>query len=173
MVNFGAGYLTHQEKIKMKDFVNRLQKDLSQLQKTVEKESNDLLKKAKEFANKDNLIKKGVEIEHFVEKEFKKIEPSLNKVLSEVRKNARKVGFDVDTIEKKLRSHLSSLRSKMSDVGKKPSGKSASKSSAKMKRPTTKAATKTSGRTSKPSAKKAPQKKSIPQDETTGGTLNA
>ena len=157
----------------MKDFVNRLQKDLSQLQKTVEKESNDLMKKAKEFANKDNLIKKGVEIEHFVEKEFKKIEPSLNKVLSEVRKNARKVGFDVDTIEKKLRSHLTTLRSKMGDVGKKTS-KSASKPSVKVKRPATKAATKTSARPSKSSSKKHPQKKrSVPQDETTGRTLNA
>ena len=155
----------------MKNFINRLQKDLSQLQKTVEKESNELLKKAKEFANKDNLIKKGVEIEHYVEKEFKKIEPSLNKVLTEVRKNARKVGFDVDTIEKKMRTHLSSLRSKLGDVGKK-TVKSSSKTASKVKKPATKAASHTAAKPNKNLAKKKPLKKRMPQDETTGGTLN-
>lgn len=120
----------------MKDFVKKLQKDLNVLKKDLEKESNELLKRVKTLATKENLMKKGKEIEVVVEKQLKRFEPTLNKVLQEVRKNARKAGLDVDKIEKSLRTNLTTARKTFESAAKKTTSKG------KKASPTKKAASK-------------------------------
>lgn len=88
----------------MKDFIKKLQKDLKSLENAVKKDSDELLKKVKSYATKENITAAGVEIEKVLEKKLKEFEPTINKVVSEIRKNAAKAGINVDTVETTVRS---------------------------------------------------------------------
>jgi hypothetical protein len=88
----------------MKDFIKKLQKDLKNLETAVKKDSDELLKKVKSYATKENLTAAGVEIEKILEKKLKEFEPTINKVVGEIRKNAAKAGINVDTVESTVRS---------------------------------------------------------------------
>ncbi|NDE14463.1 hypothetical protein EBZ80_05985 [bacterium] len=90
----------------MKDFVGRLQKDLAHLQKTLKQEGDDLVKKLRTATTSKNLKATGRQIEKMVEQRLKKIEPQMNRVLSDLRKNAKKAGLDLDAIEKNVRARL-------------------------------------------------------------------
>ena len=88
----------------MKDFIKKLQKDLKNLETAVKKDSDELLKKVKSYATKENLTAAGVEIEKILEKKLKEFEPTINKVVGEIRKNAAKAGINVDNVESTVRS---------------------------------------------------------------------
>lgn len=88
----------------MKDFIKKLQKDLKNLETAVKKDSDELLKKVKSYATKENLTAAGVEIEKILEKKLKDFEPTINKVVGEIRKNAAKAGINVDNVESTVRS---------------------------------------------------------------------
>ena len=88
----------------MKDFIKKLQKDLKTLETAVKKDSDELLKKVKSYATKENLTAAGVEIEKILEKKLKEFEPTINKVVGEIRKNAAKAGINVDNVESTVRS---------------------------------------------------------------------
>ena len=88
----------------MKDFIKKLQKDLKSLEHAIKKDSDELVKKVKTYASKENLAAAGVEIEKVLEKKLKEFEPTINKVVGEIRKNAAKAGINVDTVESKVRS---------------------------------------------------------------------
>ncbi len=90
----------------MKDFVGRLQKDLAHLQKTLKQEGDDLVKKLRTATTSKNLKATGRQIEKMVEQRLKKFEPQMNRVLSDLRKNAKKAGLDIDAIEKNVRATL-------------------------------------------------------------------
>ncbi len=90
----------------MKDFVIKLQKDLAHLQKTLKQEGDDLVKKLRTATNKKNLKATGKHLEKMVEKRLKKFEPQVNRVVSDLRKNAKKAGINVDAIEKNVRARL-------------------------------------------------------------------
>lgn len=90
----------------MKDFIGKLQKDLTHLQKTLKQEGDDLVKKLKTATSRKNLTATGKQIEKMVETRLKKFEPQMNRVLSDLRKNAKKAGLDMDTIEREVRARL-------------------------------------------------------------------
>jgi adenosylmethionine-8-amino-7-oxononanoate aminotransferase len=88
----------------MKSFIKKLQKDLKNLETAVKKDSDELLKKVKAYATKENLTAAGQEIEKVLEKKLKEFEPTINKVVGEIRKNAAKAGINVDSVESTVRS---------------------------------------------------------------------
>ena len=57
----------------MKDFIKKLQKDLKTLENAVKKDSDELLKKVKSYATKENITAAGVEIEKVLEKKLKEL----------------------------------------------------------------------------------------------------
>ena len=54
----------------MKDFIKKLQKDLKNLESAVKKDSEELIKKVKSYATKENISAAGVEIEKILEKKL-------------------------------------------------------------------------------------------------------
>jgi hypothetical protein len=88
----------------MKDFIKKLQKDLKSLETAIKKDSDELVKKVKSYASKQNISAAGVEIEKVLEKKLKEFEPTINKVVGEIKKNAAKAGINVDQVETKVRS---------------------------------------------------------------------
>lgn len=118
----------------MKDFFKKLQSDVTSIQKSLETQKKDLIKMVNKYADKDQLIQKGLELEQVVEKQLKKYEPSIEKVLARVRDNAKKAGVDFEKYEKKFRTNLKSATSKLKQAAhknkstgrKKPSKKSSS-----------------------------------------------
>lgn len=162
----------------MKDFISKLQKDLKGLQDAIKKDSDELLNKVKTYANKEHLVAAGIEVEKLVEARLKKFEPTINKVVGEIRKNAAKAGFDVDEIESKVRSNVTKATNAVKDAAEKRGftkvaksaanrAKSAAKTAtstaksvrktakAKAKAPTSKAATRTKTSTAKKAKTKA------------------
>jgi hypothetical protein len=129
----------------MKDFLGKLQKDLKHLQSTIEKEGNDLLKKAKKAVDDMEVPKKvnakTKELEKLIESKFDKFEPALYKFIGEVAKNAKKYGLEVGDLEKIVRSSVKKAKSSLSQK------KSASSKKAKPSKPKAKAAKTPSGST--------------------------
>jgi hypothetical protein len=99
----------------LKEFMANFQKDLATLQKTIMKESDDLVTKVKTAAQKDNLQAKRKEIEQIVEKNLKKYEPTINRFVHDLNKNAKKAGVDLTQLEKKVRSNLATARKKLTE----------------------------------------------------------
>ena len=125
----------------MKDFIAKLQKDLNQLQKTIKKEGDDLVKIVKTTATKENLVAKGKEIEILVNKKLKEFEPQITRFMTDVRKNAKKAGIDIDVLEKQFRSKISSTAGKAKTAaGKARTAASKAKGAVKKKAPTKTAA---------------------------------
>lgn len=90
----------------MKDFIGRLQKDLNNLQKTLKTEGDDLVKKLRTMTDKKKLTATGKQIEKMVEQRLKKFQPQVDRVLKDIRNNAKKAGINVDSLEKTVRSKL-------------------------------------------------------------------
>ncbi len=90
----------------MKNFIGKLQQDLAHLQKTLKQEGDDLVKKLRIATNKKNLKATGKHLEKMVESRLKKFEPQVNRVVADLRKNAKKAGINVDAIEKNVRARL-------------------------------------------------------------------
>jgi adenosylmethionine-8-amino-7-oxononanoate aminotransferase len=103
----------------MKDFIKKLQKDLKSLEHAIKKDSDELVKKMKTYASKENLAAAGVEIERVLEKKLKEFEPTINKVVGEIRKNAAKAGINVDTVESKVRSTVKKATAQVKSAAEK------------------------------------------------------
>ncbi len=88
----------------MNAFIKKLQKDLKHLEHAVKKDSDELLKKVKDFATKENIVAAGSEIEKILEQKLKEFEPTIKKVVGQIRKNASKAGINIDSVEKTVRS---------------------------------------------------------------------
>ena len=149
----------------MKDFVSKLQKDLKGLQDAIKKDSDELLGRVKGFANKENLAAAGAEVERLVEQRIKKLEPTLNKVLGEIRKNAAKAGINVDVLEAKVRSNVSKAAASLKDAADKrgfteAAKKAAGKARDVATRATSKTPAKKSAKAKAPASKAATRKKS-------------
>jgi hypothetical protein len=155
----------------MKDFINKLQNDLKGLQEAIKKDSDELLKKVKTYATAENLRSAGAEIEKLMEQRLKKFEPTVNKVVEEIRKSASKAGINVDDLETKVRRTVKkaasqfrkattkkgSFTSKASEVASKAADKAqnvAKKASAAAKKAVHSAS-------SKPAAKKPARKRVV------------
>lgn len=98
----------------MNEILAKVQKDLSKLQKTIEKEGEVLLGKLMVAANKatnsKNVREKRKELERLVESQIQKLEPAFEKFYSEVKTTAGKYGVDIDKIEKKVRSKTRAVK---------------------------------------------------------------
>lgn len=164
----------------MKDFVSKLQKDLKGLQDAIKKDSDELMARVKTYANKENLAAAGAEVERLVEKRLKKLEPTINKVVSEIRKNASKAGINVDELESKVRSNVTKAANSIKDAAEKRgltkvavNAASKAKEVANKAKSTAKAATASTKKAAKakaPSAKAATRskaKKTVKTAETT------
>lgn len=103
----------------MKDFIKKLQKDLKSLEHAIKKDSDELVKKVKTYASKENLAAAGIEIEKVLEKKLKEFEPTINKVVGEIRKNAAKAGINVDTVESKVRSTVKKATAQVKSAAEK------------------------------------------------------
>lgn len=129
-----------------------MQKDLNRLQKTLEKEGDDLLKKIQKAAVKakkdTGMSNKTREIEKLIETKIKKFEPALEKFYKEVKVSARKYGIDLTGLEEKMTTAKDKLAKKQTTKKK-----TTKKKTTKAKK---KATTKT---TSKTAAKKKTTKK--------------
>ena len=96
----------------MNKVIADLQKEFTKIQDTLKAQGDQIIKRVKEQATKEKLMARGKEIEKLVEKELKRVEPAVNKFLTEVRKNAKKAGIDLDMIEKTLRDKINKARKK-------------------------------------------------------------
>lgn len=134
----------------MKDFINRVQADLNKLQKTIEKEGDQLVKKirtaATKAANNKNLGAKAREIEQLVENQMKKLEPAVVKIVKNIKTNAEKYGIDLKDIEKKVEKAAKAAKSKINKARGKTTA-TAKKSAPKRKRPAAKKAATTAADT--------------------------
>lgn len=107
----------------MNEILNKVQKDLSKLQKTIESEGEVLLGKLVAVANKatsnKNVVAKRKELEKLVEKQISKLEPAFEKFYKEVKTTAGKYGVNIEKIEKKVRSRAKSkVKSSKADATK-------------------------------------------------------
>ncbi len=138
----------------LKEFLSNFQKDLNTLQKSVKKESEDLVQKLKTAANKDSVQAKRAELEQMVEKNLKKFEPTINKFVHELNVSAKKAGVDLTELEKKVRSNLQTARTRLSKAGEGVKAKAKKKTARKS--PAKKATTLKKPAAAKASAEKAP-----------------
>jgi septal ring factor EnvC (AmiA/AmiB activator) len=107
----GPSHNTFNRTPNMNEILNKFQKDLSKLQKTIEAEGEVLLGKLMTAANKatsnKNVVAKRKELEKLVEKQISKLEPAFEKFYKEAKSTASKYGVSIDkieNIEKKVRS---------------------------------------------------------------------
>ena len=140
----------------MKDFIKKLQKDLKNLETAVKKDSDELLKKVKSYATKENITAAGVEIEKILEKKLKEFEPTINKVVGEIRKNAAKAGINVDNVESTVRSTVKKAAATVRSAAEKR-GFDVDKTVAKVKT-AAKSAAETAKKKAEPVAKKVVSK---------------
>ncbi len=97
----------------MKSLISRLQGDLNQLQKTLQKEGNDLIKKVKGASLSKNIEVGRKEVEKLIGTKLKKLEPLYENFLEEIRKNAKKAGIDITKIEKEIKKTADVARKKL------------------------------------------------------------
>ncbi|MES2746146.1 MAG: hypothetical protein V4655_12005 [Bdellovibrionota bacterium] len=135
----------------MNEIFAKVQKDLSKLQQTIEKEGEVLLGKLMTAANKastnKNVVKKRKELEKMVETQLQKLEPAFEKFYTEVKSTAGKYGVDIEKIEKKVRARTGKVKT------------SSKGDSSKTKKSTTKAAAEKSAVGGSKKAKKKSTKK--------------
>lgn len=86
----------------MKKIINKLTTELTHLQKTVQKESTDILKKLKKLHLKENIEGKRKDLEKLIERKYKAFLPTYNRFAGELRKIAKNAGIDIDKWEKGL-----------------------------------------------------------------------
>ena len=103
----------------MNAFIKKLQKDLKSLERAVKKDSDELLKKVKSFATKENISAAGIEIEKILEQKLKEFEPAIKKVVGQIRKNAAKAGINVDAVESTVRSTVKKAAATVKTAAKK------------------------------------------------------
>ncbi|MBC7532004.1 MAG: hypothetical protein H7318_10530 [Oligoflexus sp.] len=134
----------------MNEILNKVQKDLSKLQKTIEAEGEILLGKLMSAANKatsnKNVVAKRKEIEKLIEKQVARLEPAFEKFYKEAKATAGKYGVNIEKIEKKVRSKV------------KTKAKSTKADAAKVKKTTSKAPPASSTKSAVGGAKKAKKK---------------
>jgi hypothetical protein len=140
----------------MKDFIKKLQKDLKNLESAVKKDSDELIKKVKSYATKENISAAGAEIEKILGKKLKEFEPTINKVVGEIKKNAAKAGINVDDVESTVRSTVKKAADKVRTAAEKR-GFDVDKTFAKVK-DAAKSAAETAKKKAGPVAKKVASK---------------
>jgi hypothetical protein len=88
----------------MNAILNRVQTDWTKFQKSLEKESEVLLDKivtaANKAANNERVVEKRRNIEKMVESQYKKFEPTLDRIYKDLKGTAEKYGVNVQKIEK-------------------------------------------------------------------------
>ena len=97
----------------MKDFVARIQKDLTRLQTTIEQEGDDLIKKIRALTDKKKIEKARHDLEGVLHKKLQSFEPAIKKFITAIEQNAAKAGIDVKAVEKKVRTTADKARAKI------------------------------------------------------------
>lgn len=154
----------------MIDFVAKVQKDLKSLQKTLEKEGEDLVKKLKQLTSQRNIDAAKKQMQTLVEAKLKKFEPAMRTLYKQILTNAQKAGIDVKNLEKSLSNAAktaSALRTQVKKTASTKVGKAVE--TLKKNKVVKKVSTKTAGkakktvtakkRTASPTRAKAPTKK--------------
>lgn len=116
----------------MKTLISRIQKDITKLQKAVHKEGNELLEKIKELDLKSNLDQTKKDLMKVLTAKLKKLEPSYNTFVREIRKNAKKAGIELEKLEKTIKAKVSTKTNKTkAKTGAKKKGRKPSTASVK------------------------------------------
>ncbi len=119
----------------MKDFITRVQADLNKLQKTIEKEGDQLVKKIRAAATNKKLTAKAREIEQLVEKQMRKLEPTIVTIVQNIKTNAAKYGIDLKDLEKRVEKAAKAAKSTIRKARGTVASKGGKKSPPKRKRP--------------------------------------
>lgn len=126
----------------MNSFITRLQKDLNKFQATIQKEGNDLLDKLKNLDLKDNLEARRKDLEKVIDAKLGKLEPVYNKLMDEIRKNAKKAGIDLTKLEKQIKKSAVAASKTLKTATGKVTKKAGKKTTKKKSKSTAKKATK-------------------------------
>ncbi len=148
----------------MKDFINKFQKDVKDFQKSIQFESDELVKKLKTFTAKSNLDKKRKMVERVVRAKVNEFEPAFLKFVKELKQSAAKAGIDLNDFEAKVQRVTKKARDTImkQTAGKRSTKKKAktAASATKKKATTAKAPVKTAAKTTVKRAKASSTKKS-------------
>lgn len=125
----------------MRNLFNKLQKDLTKLQTTLQKEGNDLLTRIKKLDVLDNIDTRRKEIESVIVGKLSKLEPAYFNFLDEVQKNAEKAGINLKKFESEFLKRTESARKTVSAVRKSKSKTASRKKTATKKTSTAKSTT--------------------------------
>ena len=79
--------------------MNRLQKDLQKLHKTIAKESEEILKKANSKEFRDNIETTRRELQKVVTHRLEVLEPAYKNCLTHIQKNLAKAGVHIDKLD--------------------------------------------------------------------------
>ena len=134
----------------MNDLIKKLQKDLTKLQSTFEKEGEQLLKKANKLAKDKHIPMNVDEATDLLERQITKLEPAIEKFYTQIKGHADKYGIDLSGIESKIMDKTAQAKEKL-----KPKKKAASKTKVAKKKTVKKKAVK------KVAKKKATKKKVV------------
>lgn len=107
----------------MKKLLAKIQKDISKLQKVVNKEGNDLLDKIKKLDLKTNIENTREELMKVLSGKIKKLEPTYKTFIEEIRKNAKKAGLELEKFEKTLKEKAKGAKKNFGSLKKKKTGK--------------------------------------------------
>ena len=97
----------------MNDLIKKIQKDLTKLQTTVEKEGEQLLKKANKLAKKKHIPMNVDDAADLLERQITKIEPAIEKFYKQLKEHADKYGIDLSGIESKILDKTEIAKSKL------------------------------------------------------------
>ncbi|MFK7872128.1 MAG: hypothetical protein AB8C84_03010 [Oligoflexales bacterium] len=155
----------------MRSVIKRAQKDWGRMQKVLEEEKAKMIQRVNLDDIRSELELRAKKLEQQVGETVKQLEPTCQKVVEGLRKNAEKVGIDVEKVEEVLKESVATARetlgivgsltstpkktSKRKSVRKGTSGPSAVKSNKKVaKKVTKKVAKKVAKKTTTPKAVK-------------------
>lgn len=100
----------------MKELVGIIKKDLELLHKGLKKEGDELVKQIVTYAKSEKVQKKRREIEAFVAAKLKEFEPKVEKFVVDVKKAAKKHGYDGPGIEKKISKAAKYAKKKIKEI---------------------------------------------------------
>ena len=144
----------------MNDFIGRVQKELNKLQKTLQKEGDDLVKKIRTAAKKKNVPTRSDEVAELLETKMRTFEPALEKFYKEVKTNASKYGINLSPIEESLKKTTKKAADKL-NIKTKAKKKKTKKAASKAKKAKKTTAKKKKAAATKPKKKTTVKKKTV------------
>jgi hypothetical protein len=135
----------------MKTILESIKKNFAKFQDTLLAEGDSLIRDIKVAAAKETLDEKKKAVGKIIEKKLKKVEPAFERLVKDVRLNAKKAGIDGSTLErfeKNVASAADTAADYLKDIARRLEGGSDKKTKRPIRR------TKSAPAKAKPKAKK-------------------